>query len=247
MIDSLGDRMKRYEAASTSRVLLDHVPAIVRVDGRAFHTFTRGMETFHAGLIDCMESATRDVLAEFVAAVAFVQSDEASFLFFQSTLKSELPFNGRVQKIESVIASAFTLAFNRASMVLDEQHRWRATFDARAWSVPNREEAGNYFLWRERDATKNSIASLAQSTFSHKQLHGKHTGDMMAMLEAAGIRWDELEDRKKRGSFFRRGTYEPSPGVIRSRTERIDMPPFGRVTNRAAVLFDGETPFLSQP
>lgn len=247
MTDSLGDRMKRYEAASTSRTLLDHVPAIVRVDGRAFHTFTCGLQTFDEGLIDAMEASAREVLADFAAAVAFVQSDEASFLFFQSTLKSELPFAGRAQKIESVIASAFTLAFNRESGSMAERYRWRATFDARAWSMPNREEAGNYFLWRERDATKNSIASLAQSAFSHKQLHGKHTGDMTAMLEAAGIRWDELEDRKKRGSFFRRGTYEPSPGVIRSRTERINMPPFGRVMNRVAVLFDGETPFLLQP
>jgi tRNA(His) guanylyltransferase len=246
--DALGDRMKRYEAASTGRRLMDYCPAIVRIDGRAFHTFTRGLSRpFDADLMAAMDSATAELVADFAPLVGYVQSDEVSLLFSQPTIKSELPFCGRVQKLESVLASAMTLAFNKAARVhLPIGYHDLATFDARAWSVPNEDEAANYFLWRERDATRNSISSLAQAHFSARQLHGCSTTKMLNMLEEKGIVWGEFSAREKRGQFFHREVYELQPGSLRTRVVRMGMPPFGKVTNRSGALFRSEPPAVAE-
>lgn len=227
--DSLGDRMKAYEAVSTARTLMPFAPGLVRVDGRAFHTYTRRYNRpFDERFAAAMDLSALALLNEFGARFAFVQSDEVSLLFEQAHIKAELPFGGRTQKLESVIASAMTGFFlERNTAVGDEDF---AMFDARAWSVPNREEAANYFLWRERDATRNSISALAQEHFSHRELQGKSTRELIRLLEEKrGVRWEDLPARQKRGRFITKGGF-------------YEMPPFGRVVNRVGVLFRDEIP-----
>ena len=136
------------------------------------------------------------------------------------------------------------------------------TFDARVWVVPNRTEGANVFLWREWDATKNSLTMAASEYYSHKELHGKNGRDKHDMLHAKGVNWNDYPAFFKRGIYVQRRTVtkpftaeeleqipekheaRTNPGLLveRSEYEAIDMPPFASVTNREAVIFEGATP-----
>lgn len=192
----LGDRMKRYERV-TDHALPIKTPVIIRVDGKAFHTFTRGCEKpWDARLVNAM-CAAASALCEGIdgARFAYLQSDEISVLVADwSSLQSQPWLGYRLQKLCSVASSIATAEFN-ASMPMVKL----ALFDARAFSVPHHEVV-NYFIWRQQDATRNSISGLAQSHFSHRQLHGKNTKAMQEMLHAErGINWNDLPAWQKRG------------------------------------------------
>ncbi len=245
MVDSLGDRMKQYEDREALRSGMPRLPIVIRLDGRSFHTFTRGMaKPFDHALVAMMEEVAKFVLDELQAKIAYVQSDEISVL-----LPVESPlFNGRLQKLASVSAG---LASGKLMQLLPQYFPARVgkvqCFDSRAWNVPSLDEAANALLWRERDATKNSISMLAQSLFSHKELQHKD-GRMMQqmMLTQKDVNWNDLADNLKRGSFFRKekvtmesttyGSYQ------RTKIQRVDMPPFGTVINRVDVCYNGAEP-----
>ena len=74
-----------------------------------------------------------------------------------------------------------------------------AFFDARIFNIPF-EEVTNYFVWRQQDATRNSIQMLGQSYFSHKELHGKNVSNIQDMLmDQHGVNWNDVDTRFKRG------------------------------------------------
>lgn len=69
----------------------------------------------------------------------------------------------------------------------------------RAWTIPDRTEVFNYFLWRRQDASRNSISMTAQAHFDHKALEGKSTDEMQEMLwQEKGINWNDLPAGFKR-------------------------------------------------
>ena len=169
----------------------------------------------------------------------------------------------RIQKVVSSLAAYATLKFNkRLPTAIPERAGRDALFDARVWNVPSEEEAANVFLWRELDASKNSISMLGQAHFSHKALHGKHGGEVRDMLHAIGVNWNDCATWQKRGTWVRRTKvatpFEPeeiealppkhaartNPNLIveRSRILRLEMAPFGQVKNRTDVLFRGADP-----
>jgi tRNA(His) 5'-end guanylyltransferase len=130
-------------------------------------------------------------------------------------------------------------------------------FDCRVWSVPNEDEGANYFLWRERDATKNSISMAAQSMFSHTALQNKNGTEQMEMLFQAGTNWNHYPAFFKRGTYVRREvvkrpltaaeraklpakhavTLDPTLEVIRNHVVALDMPPIGQLLNKKDFLF----------
>lgn len=196
--DGLGDRIKRYEAAG-SHTLTRRVPVMIRVDGRAFHTFTRNCaRPFDGEIINAMMVAAKHVAAEMAGfRLAYVQSDEATFLIDDlASLQSEPWFGNKVNKLVSVTASLFTAAFN---------HAWPgeelATFDARAFSIP-REDAPNAFVWRQRDWERNSLHMLARAHFSHRVLEGKGHSEIHEMLHSRGVNWADLYSYLKNGTFI---------------------------------------------
>lgn len=196
--DSLGDRMKgQYE--NRSRFMLPRRSyTIIRCDGKAFHTFTRHCEKpYDRRLVNAMDAATLALVTEAQGvAIAYVQSDEISLLLTDfATVQTNAWFDGNVQKIASVAASVATAAFNVAY-----QGFTAALFDARVFTIPDPVEVENYFIWRQQDATRNSISGLAQAHFSAKQLHGVNNSGMqdMLMLEK-GINWNERPAEEKRG------------------------------------------------
>lgn len=218
MNDELGERMKCYENQSKS-FLLKRTPAILRIDGRAFHTFTKGFNyPFDEILSMCMRMAAIEVLKDCSTGIlAYGQSDEVSILMIDYRgLQTNQWFGGNIQKIVSIVASEFTSSFN--SMLYDilnqlnssefsnkdyyEKIRtklFRANFDARVFSIPE-SDISNYFYWRHKDCIRNSVTMAASLVFSHKELHGKKTEEKREMLRCNGKQsWENMNEVFKNG------------------------------------------------
>ena len=225
MRDSLGDRMKAQYEDRYRFMLPRRTYTMVRVDGRAFHSYCRGLaRPFDTVLMDHM-NATAVRLCDSMqgACFAFVQSDEISVLLtdFEKP-DTEAWFDGNLQKIVSIAASLATAEFNT--------HRDRhgfpstATFDGRAFTIPDPVEVENYFIWRQQDATRNSISMAAQAHFSHARLQGIDSNRMQEMLfREKGINWNDYPVGFKRGRAVVREVYTADVAYVdkRSGEERI--------------------------
>ncbi len=268
MKDDLGDRMKLYEGMEAGRRLMPMLPVLARIDGRAFHSFTRGMERpFDAVFSACMVETTAALVRDTGACMGYTQSDEITLAWHSTNHKSQIWFDGRVAKMTSQLAAQATLLFYR--LVLDRMPEYAdrlPTFDARVWSVPNRAEGANAFLWRELDATKNSVSMAAAAYYSHKALMGKNSPQKHDMLHDKGVNWNDYQPLFKRGAYVQRRTERmpfsaeeldrlppkhearsnPALIVERQVCTVLDMPPLGTVSNREAVIFDGEEPETAQ-
>jgi len=202
MQDTLGDRMKRYEAV-TKILLPIRSYVIVRIDGCHFHTYTRGLrKPFDPALLTAMSEATRRTAEEIQGCkLAYVQSDEASFLLTDfDDLHTDAWYGNQLQKIVSVAASMFTAHFNSLRGT-QGRNDILATFDARAFILPDRVEVMNYFLWRIKDAERNSLSGFCQANYSHKELMGKKSSDQQELLFKKGINWNDVDATLKRGTL----------------------------------------------
>lgn len=229
--DDLGTRMKSYYEEIPKIKLYRRMPVIVRCDGKAFHSFTRGFKKpFDKILIQSMKDTMKYLCKNVQGAVmGYCQSDEISLLLIDyQTLTSQAFFDYEVQKVCSITASMATLAFNNAIVanaakyfesyvkehdllyLPDDMDKYcntiqksvdkGAMFDSRCFNLV-KEEVANYFLWRQLDATRNSIQMVGQANFSHKELQGKSCNDIQDMLhEQRGINWNDLPTYQKRGS-----------------------------------------------
>lgn len=233
MFDDLGNRMKTYERVPKN-CLMRRTPVIVRVDGRSFHSFTRGMaKPFDDILIDTMQ-CTMKALCENVqgCVLGYCESDEISLLLIDyKTLETSAWFDNEVQKICSIAAATATLHFNKAyleniseirlpatleymseekqSAFLHYYHLYhdkvfKAMFDARCFNLP-KEEVTNYFYWRQLDAKRNSVQSVGQANFSQKELQGKSCIDIKQMLLEKNIDWNDFSYTQKWGSCCLKG------------------------------------------
>lgn len=218
---ALGDRMKAYEQV-TRMVLPRRTYAIVRVDGRAFHSFLRHADKpFDDAVMAAMDSVAQALCEEMQGAVfAYTQSDECSVLLTDFGSSGTEPwFGGVVQKMASIAASTGTVAFNRTYRVAYDDAF--ATFDARVFTVPDQVEVANYFLWRQRDAVRNSVSMAAQSVISHKRLHGVSTGQMQELLWSEhDINWNDYPDGCKRGRVCVRQAGERPVQYVDRRTDK---------------------------
>lgn len=216
--DSLGDRVKRYEAVYNP-LLTRRTPVIVRVDGKAFHTFTRGCKKpYDKHILKAMVYAANQTAKEMQGfKLAYIQSDEATFLLTDyDTLETDAWFNYELNKLVSITASLFTAHFNKFWQKSLSKERWAgidevqrlkhlekvALFDARAFNVP-REDWQNVFIWRQRDWERNSVQMFARSLFSQKELHGENIAGLHQLIQGAGEDWWELEDVFKYGTFIK--------------------------------------------
>lgn len=218
---ALGDRMKGYEAV-TRTVLPPRSFAVLRVDGRAFHSLLRGAEKpFDFDFMADMDATAVALCMEIQGAVlGYVQSDEISVLVCDFTGPNSQPwFGGVVQKQVSIAAAMASVVFSGERRNRPNGFTWPGMFDARVFTLPNAVEVANYFLWRQRDAVRNSIAMAAQAKFSHKQLHGVGTGRMQEMLWSEhGINWNDYPDGAKRGRVVVRESGEREVTFVHKRT-----------------------------
>jgi len=268
MTDStaLGDRMKLYERAESARRCMPLLPICARIDGKRFSRFTAGLaRPYDQRLSRLMIEVTKYLIEHSHARVGYTQSDEISLLYQAESFNQQVFLDGRVQKLTSILASMATAQFNALlSEYLPERAGALALFDCRVWTVPNREEASNVFLWRERDATKNSISMAAQHHYSHAELAHKDGAEMQEMLFRKGINWNDYPAFFKRGTFVQRRVVRrpftteeldslpplhaartnPELVIERSELRALELPPLAKLRNRVEVLFDGAEPEL---
>jgi tRNA(His) 5'-end guanylyltransferase len=205
--DALGDRMKGYEDAFRLSFPL-RLPVILRVDGRAFHSYTSGLERpFDARFCAAMDAVAQGLCEQIQGAVlAYVQSDEISILLHNyRRLQSQSWFANNVQKMVSVAAGIASTTMTTISPTVFGGIKG-AVFDARAFLVPEA-EVTNYFLWRQNDATRNSIQMLARSLASHKECHDLGQKELQELCFQRGHNWDDLPTYQKRGRCAIRETF----------------------------------------
>lgn len=222
--DDLGIRMKTFYEQTPKTKLMRRCPVIIRIDGKAFHTFTRGFQKpFDEILINSMQETMKYLCENIQGCVlGYTQSDEITLILVDyKKLTSSAWFDYEVQKICSISASMATMAFNKFFRDnvddyiyenWDDQYLYNyiatlqgavdrgAMFDARCFNIP-KEEVTNLVYWRQLDASRNSIQMVGQANFSHKELQNKSCNDIQDMLMTQkGINWNDLPTYQKRGS-----------------------------------------------
>lgn len=212
-IDILGDRVKAFEDQANDERFQPNAFIIARVDGRAFHTFTKGMKKpVDTWLLDAMIDATIAVASDLKSRLAYVQSDEATFCWHYPTqLLGELPFSGRKQKLCSVTAGVFTSAFI-TSLVRQSCDRFLdvtgkglyPAFDCRIWAVPSHIDQLDAFLWREKDAVKNAVSTAASTIATARELAGLKHRERLDLLQQRGFDWEGLPSTYRNGAYVRR-------------------------------------------
>lgn len=202
----LAARIKRYEAAYNQQ-LTPRSCLFVRVDGKAFHTFTRGCDKpFDDPLRAAMVAAAVETSRQMQGfKLAYHQSDEVTFLLTDfDTHQSQGWFGYELNKIVSISASLFTAWFNDM-WARGHERGDVALFDSRAFIVPL-DDAPNVFVWRQQDWHRNSVQMLARAHYSHKQLLGLSVPSMHEMLHEKGINWaTDISKRERNGSFYVKG------------------------------------------
>lgn len=214
--DPLGQRMKSYEAA-TRLVLPRRTYTIVRVDGRAFHTFLRhASKPWDEDVVRTMQKTAQRLCEALDGAVlGYTQSDEISIVLqdFENN-GTQAWFGGVVQKQASIAAATATAYFTaeyRHHFDLDDGPL--PVFDARVFTIPDIVEVANYLIWRQRDAVRNSILGLGQAHFSHRQLQGINTSVLRDMLDTErGIVWErDVSEGLRQGWIVRKKNYDATP------------------------------------
>lgn len=230
--DSLGDRMKEFYENRTRNFLPRRTYTIIRVDGKAFHSYTRGLvRPFDEKLVNDMDETACYMCKNIQGAkFAFVQSDEISILLTDfEGLTTDAWFDGNIQKMASISASLATAKFNelRPNKI--------ALFDSRVFIIPSDIEVENYFIWRQQDTTRNSISSVAQSMFSHRELENKNTDQMQEMCFQKGVNWNDFSAKLKRGRLIVKQDYEKE-GTTRSKWVSVEPPIFTQEREMLKVL-----------
>ena len=192
--------------------------AVIRVDGKGFSKYTRGLQRpFDPKFTEDM-TATALYLCEHIdgAQFAYTQSDEISVIISDMTgAKTQAWFGGQVQKIVSTSAALATAKFNRLRPEVESL----ALFDGRTHHLEGAEGVLEYVRWRQADAMKNSVGMLASHHFSHRALTGISVRERKNMLAAKGILWDDLDQAVKQGTFVRRVPTERSVSYFHTREQ----------------------------
>lgn len=245
--DSLGTRMKIYEDAYRTHLPI-RMPVILRVDGKAFHTYTKGCKKpVDEGLVNVMNE-TASYLCQNIQGVqiAYVQSDEISLLLNNyKELQTQAWFDNNLQKMVSVSASMAGAIFtvnspkiwgNKESIPTVKIIK-PAFFDSRAFLMP-KEDVVNYFLWRQQDATRNSVQMLARTLYSHRQCENKNNSELQEMIFQKGINWNDCPTSQKRGRCLVKKNIEKfAQNQFNSQWEKVI---------RSSWEVDNEIPVFSQ-
>lgn len=216
--DDFGDRMKTYERLSESQLILN-LPIVVRLDGKSFSKYTSRLERpYDLKLIELMQNTCKHLMKiSHNIKVAYQQSDEIT-LIISNDYDNPVEYSGRVQKLCSILAAECSVYFATHAYILENALHDHPVFDCRIFNVPDWVEASNAVLWREQDATKNSIQLAGQSNFSHKEMQGlKNNQVQEKLLLEKNINWNDYPASFKRGSYIKREKYfDPDLNTERS-------------------------------
>ncbi len=262
--ETLGNWCKWLEKNFSNEIMIPTLPVIIRLDGNNFHNWTKGLERpFDKKLTELMVETTKFLVQETNAVVGYTQSDEITLILYSDNRKSSVYNGGKKQKIVSKLTAKCVNFFNEKRRELLPTHNKIAVFDCRIYQTPTLHDACIQLLWRENDVVKNSISSLAQSLFSHKELQNLNGSELQdKMMIEKGVNWNSLDTRLKRGTYIKRiKTSKPftteelkelsplhqahkNPNLIIERfiIKEMDYPIFSRIANREGVIFRDEIP-----
>jgi tRNA(His) guanylyltransferase len=249
---SLSDRMKDYESCYGFKVP-NRSLMVVRLDGVGFSKYTKNFKKpFDDLLSDVMDATTVELCKTFNPVMGYTQSDEISLVFTTTdNIDSELIYDGKVQKICSIMAGKATAVFNKNMVQMLANFKYAdmdvlakiktgkfveldAFFDARVFVLPEMTEVYNYLTWRQQDCTRNSVSMAASAYFSHQSLEGVKSADKQERLfKEKGINWNDYKTKYKRG-------------LVVSRKSVVIDGPNDTILNRNKWLADLEIPIFTQ-
>ncbi len=266
--DSLGDRMKEFYENRSRYYLTRRMPVAIRIDGKAFHSFTRGMKKpFDEILVKSMQETMKYLCANIQGCVlGYTQSDEITLVLTDyATIMTDAWFDNNLQKMCSVAASMATMSFNKTFATLVEERIrdlnmplnsdseeakyldkmrskiFNAMFDARVFTIPQ-EEVANMLIWRQQDAVRNSIQSVGQVYFSHKELDHKTCNDIQDMLMLQKhVNWNDYPTTLKQGSCCVRRNVKCEETALLDPSFAVKVP-----TYRTQWVIDNEIPVFTQ-
>jgi tRNA(His) guanylyltransferase len=267
--DQFGDRMKMYENQTCGIKLIPRIPVIARLDGKGFSKFTKGLKRpYDERLSNLMIETAKYLVKETNANCGYTQSDEITLMWYTDKIDASIYFDGRLFKMLTDLSAMASVFFNRKlGEYLPEKADKMPRFDSRVYNVPTLDEAVNSFLWREQDATKNSISMAAQHYYSHSELMGKNGSDKQEMLFQKGVNWNDYP------TFFKRGTYvqrkrvvtpftieeieklpqkhnarkDPNFVIERWIIDIVELPRLSSIDNSVDVIIWGKEPKLKSP
>lgn len=264
--EKLGDWCKWLEKNFSNEVMIPTLPVIIRLDGNNFSTWTKGLKKpFDADLSNLMIDTTKFLVQETNAVIGYTQSDEITLILYSSDRKSSIYNDGKKQKILSKLSAKCVTYFNEQRKKYLPNHNKVAVFDCRVYQTPTLHDGAIQLLWRENDATKNSISMLAQSLFPHEDLKNLNGNQMQdKMWKEKGVNWNDLEAKYKRGTYVKRfvtskpfsieelATLPPkhqahkNPDLVieRSIIKEVEYPIFNKIKNKADVVFFGAEPIV---
>ncbi|HMQ46983.1 MAG TPA: tRNA(His) guanylyltransferase Thg1 family protein [Saprospiraceae bacterium] len=256
---TMGDWCKWLERNFTNEIMIPTLPVIIRLDGNNFHNWTKGLRRpFDEKLTALMIETTKFLVQETNAVAGYTQSDEITLILYSADREKLIYNDGKKQKILSKLTGKCVSFFNEKRKELLPAHDKIANFDCRIYQTPTLHDACVQLLWRENDATKNSISMLAQSLFSHKALQNLNGSEMQdKMMLEKGVNWNDLDVKYKRGTYIKRIKYSKpftaeelallppkhhahrNPDIIIERyvIQEMEYPIFNKITNKEAVIF----------
>lgn len=255
MQDTLGDRLKAVEQAEAGRKAVKGKPLMARLDGRAFHTFTKGLaRPYDQRMSQLMIDTTKFLIEQTHALVGYTQSDEISLCWYVGEKEEgQYLFDGKYQKLASVLASLATTFFAKNLSRLPEKEEAFPTFDCRVWQVEDLNDAKLNFIWRQDDAVKNAISMAAHASFSHRELQGVSGEIKKQMLADIGKPFDDHPTFFKMGTFVQRVTrmvdltqdqldlipiqHQPKGPVLRSFVEERPIKLLREIKDAKIILF----------
>lgn len=213
---NLKDRMLYYRSLTDYKVM-PNCYTLVMLDGRSFSKMVKKKFElpFDDNFIDMMNETAKYICKKIQGALfAYVQSDEISILLSD---KGDTFFGGRLNKMQSIIASMAASKFNQLMMLYNlkngiepndpmkiVENAKLVDFDCKVWNVPTFNDAIAWFIYRQIDCIRNSKQQAAQTYLSFAQLLNQDTDKQITLLKVnKGIDWEtEYDDGKKYGRFI---------------------------------------------
>lgn len=264
--ENMGDWCKWLEKNFSPDVMIPTLPVIIRLDGNNFHNWTKGLKRpFDENLNNLMIDTVKYLVEETNAVVGYTQSDEITLILFSDDRKSSIYNDGKKQKILSKLTSKCVNYFNEKRKEYLPDHNKIANFDCRIYQTPTLHDACVQLLWRENDATKNSISMLAQSLFSHKELQNLNGSELQdKMMIEKNVNWNDLGSKYKRGTYVKRirtsraftaeelrnlpekhnAHKNPDLQIERNIISVVEYPIFNKIKNKVDVIFNDMEPIL---
>lgn len=234
----IGERMKiKEKECATYYQLHPWQYGILRFDGHSFSKFTSGFEKpFDNHMAEAMQFTLMDVINTFNPILGYVQSDEISIVFapyYQnkeefdtSEIKKYHSFNGKKDKLISIIASYISVRFNyhiiNSMRNLDDVqlskykpkfieliNRCQQHFDGRmiVFEADELSEVLNYFVWRKNDCLRNCISSYARHVYGPKKIMHCKFNELVSLLDASKYKIDKIDSKYKYGVFAKKELY----------------------------------------